>query len=117
MVSPEEQPLGSASGADAAARGEALEALLDALLWELTEVRWAAIDQILEAMQSALAGGDSDAFVAATADLELSGPFRITKIGAVPVKPPPKVRERFNQLVHSLGGTVPEMPEERSTGS
>jgi hypothetical protein len=107
MVSPEEQSLRSDPVAEAAARGDALEALLDASQWDLSEVRWVAIEQILKAMQEALTNGDLDAFVAATTDLELAGPFRITRIGAGPVKPPPPVRERLNQLVHALGGTPP----------
>jgi hypothetical protein len=108
MVSSEPQPLRSDSVADAAARGDALDALLDASQWDLTETRWVAIEQILDAMQAALASGDRDAFVAATTDLELAGPFRIIRIGAGPVKPPPQVRERLNWLVHALDGTGPD---------
>ncbi len=107
MVSPEEQALRSDSVADAAARGDALDALLDASQWDLTETKWVAIEQILDAMQAALASGDRDAFVATTTDLELAGPFRITKIGSESVKPPRVVRDRLNQLVHALGGPVP----------
>jgi hypothetical protein len=53
----------------------------------------------------ALAAADLDALAAATADLELAGPLRITRIGATPVVPPtPPVRDLLNRLVFSLGG-------------
>lgn len=107
MVSQEEQPLSSDSAAYAAALGEALDALQDASQWQLTDTRWAAIEQILDAMQAALESRDLDALVAATTDLEFAGPLRLIKIGAKPVEPPPPTRDRLNRLVDSLSGAKP----------
>lgn len=86
-------------------RAEALDVVSDALQWRLADARWQAIEPVLAAMDAALAAGDLDALAAATADLELAGPLRITRIGATPIVPPaPPIRDRLNQLVHSLGG-------------
>jgi CATRA-associated small protein len=86
-------------------RAEALDVISDALSWRLAGTRWAAIEQVLVAMDAALAAGDVTALATATTDLELAGPVRITRIGADPVvPPPPAIRDRLNQLVHSLGG-------------
>jgi hypothetical protein len=106
MVFPDEPPASTDSGNDFDARAEALDVVSDALQWRLAEARWQAIEQVLIAMDAALAAGNVDALAAATADLELAGPLRITRIGATPVVPPaPAVRARLNRLVHSLGGT------------
>jgi hypothetical protein len=69
---------------------------------------------VLIAMDAALAAGDLQALEAASADLGLAGPLRITRIGATPVVPPvPPVRDLLNRLVFSLGGTpVPPEPED-----
>jgi hypothetical protein len=88
-------------------RAEALDVLKDALQWQLTETRWPAIEQVLAAMHAAVTDRDPDALMAATADLELAGPLRTraTRIGAPPLLPaPPKVLERLNRLVFTLGG-------------
>lgn len=91
---------------DAGTRTEALDVISDALQWRLADARWAAIEEVLAAMDAALSANDTEALAAATADLELAGPVRITRIGAVPVvPPPPAIRDRLNRLVHSLGGS------------
>jgi CATRA-Associated Small Protein len=93
-------------------RAEALDVLSDALQWQLAETRWPAIEQVLAAMDAAVTGRDLHALMAATADLELAGPLRITRIGATPILPaPPKIRDRLNQLVFTLGG-VPAASDE-----
>jgi hypothetical protein len=114
MVSPDESPAGTDSGHDFDARAEALDVVSDALEWRLTEARWLAIEPVLIAMDAALAAGDLQALEAASADLGLAGPLRITRIGATPVVPPvPPVRDLLNRLVFSLGGTpVPPEPED-----
>src|SRR5689334_11872934 len=89
----------------ASVRAEALDVISDVLSWRLAGTRWVAIEQVLAAMDAALAAGDVTALATATTDLELAGPVRITRIGADPVvPPPPAIRDRLNQLVHSLGG-------------
>jgi hypothetical protein len=107
MVSPEEQPLSSDSAAYAAALGEALDALQDASQWQLTDAKWAAVEQILDAMQAALDSHDLEALATATTDLELAGPLRLIKIGTKPVEPPPPTRDRLNRMVDSIGGAKP----------
>jgi hypothetical protein len=102
----------------AAVRAEALEVLSDALQWRLAGSRWPAIDEVLATMDAALRVNDLVTLAAATADLELVGPVRITRIGATPVVPAPApVRERLNRLVHVLGGTaVPGREEAERAG-
>jgi hypothetical protein len=109
MVSSEDEPLSSDSAAYAEALGAALDALQDALQWQLTDARWAAVEQILDAMQAALESHDLEALVAATTDLELAGPLRLLKIGTKepPVQPQPRTRDRLNQMVDSIGGAKP----------
>jgi hypothetical protein len=91
--------------AAAEVRAEALDLLQDALEWQLAEGRWQAIEHTLIAMDAALAANDLAALTAATADLELAGPLRITRIGATPMVPAaPPIRDRLNHLVYVLGG-------------
>ncbi len=104
MVSPVGRSLSSDPLANAAARGEALDALQAASGWRLAEAGWVSVAPILDAMLAALEGGNLDALQAATADLERLKPERIVKIGTEPAEPPPRVRERLNRLVHALGG-------------
>jgi hypothetical protein len=86
-------------------RAEALDVISDALGWRLADTRWQAIEPVLVAVDAALTAGDLAALTAATADLELAGPLRITRIGTPPVvPPPPAIRDRLNRLVYSLGG-------------
>jgi hypothetical protein len=114
MGSPDEPPPSWDAGDVAGIRAEALDVLSDALQWRLADVRWQAIGQMLATMDAALAADDLTALSAATADLELAGPLRITRIGATPVVPPPApVRDRLNRLVHSLGATSAAPPDER----
>lgn len=84
-------------------KDDAANVLQDALSWELSPARWEGISAILQALESDLAEQDIDAIADAVAQLELAGPVRLTSIGAPPVTPPPpKVRERINQLIHQL---------------
>jgi hypothetical protein len=111
MVSPDEPSASREYGNDVDVRAEALDVVFDALHWRLADARWQTIEQVLIAMDAALAAGDLDALAAASADLELAGPLRITRIGATPVVPPaPPVRDLLNRLVYSLGG-IPAAPQ------
>jgi CATRA-associated small protein len=97
------------------ARAQALDVVQAALGWHLTGARWQAVDQALTAMAEALETGDLDALVAATAELELDGPVRLTPITAALVtRPASPIRDRLNRLVYSLGGTV--LPDTDAAG-
>jgi hypothetical protein len=105
MTSLGEPPAGRDSGSMADVRAEALDVVLDALQWRLAEARWQAIEQMLIAMEAALEAGAVEDLAAATADLELAGPLRITRIGSTPLIPPgPPIRDLLNRMVYSLGG-------------
>jgi hypothetical protein len=82
---------------------EALAVVQDALEWQLAELGWQAVEQMLITMHAAVEVGDPRALAAATADLEMIAPVRVIKIGAPANPPPPPVRDRLNRLVHSLG--------------
>jgi hypothetical protein len=83
-------------------RAEALDVLSDAMFWQVSEARWAEITRALEAMVAALESGDAAALAAATVDVEVAGPLRITPIGPA-IGPTPAAQDLLNQLVHSLG--------------
>jgi hypothetical protein len=94
---------------DRGLRDEALGLLRDAAGWRLAAGRWPVVERRLDAMTVALAAGDFAAFAAAARDLEADGPVRATRIEDVPPQPAPTpVRERINELVHSLAGPVPD---------
>lgn len=82
-----------------------MDVLEDLLLWELSPARWDGVAGMLDALAAEVADSDLSNLAAATRQLELAGPVRITRIGAVPTEPPPaRVRERVNQLIHVLSG-------------
>jgi hypothetical protein len=84
---------------------DAVHVLEDLLMLELSPARWEGIAGILEALATEVAASDLSNLTEATIQLELAGPVRITRIGARPTEPPPpRVRERINQLIHSLSG-------------
>jgi CATRA-associated small protein len=84
---------------------DAVHVLADLLLLELSPARWEGIAGILEALAAEVAVSDLSNLGEATIQLELAGPVRITRIGALPTEPPPpRVRERINQLIHTLSG-------------
>lgn len=82
---------------------EALETLGDVLMWQLAPARWEAVQTAIAAVEAAHAAGDAIALRRATVELELLAPIRITRIGDEPTVPAPeRIRERTNQLIHSL---------------
>lgn len=104
---------GWVAGGDVDARAEALDVLFDVQQWRLADARWQAIGQVLIAMEAALRADDAESLAVATADLELAGPLRVTRIGATPVVPPtPQVLDVLNRLVHSLGGITAGQQQE-----
>jgi hypothetical protein len=113
MCTAERPPPGGNADEIADGRAGALDVVSDVLLWRLAAGRWDAVGQMLAAMEAALAAGDGDGLMAATAGLEVAGPPRTTRIGAVPVVPPPaQVRYLLNRLVHELGGVTAPTGEE-----
>jgi hypothetical protein len=63
------------------------------------------VTEIVQSIDNALSAGDPAALDAATVDLELAGPTRITRVGATPQVPAqPPIRERVNRMIHSLTG-------------
>lgn len=104
---------------DDEARDDAVNVLQDLVEWHLAPQRWERVDSIVGSLVDALARGDGEALREATAELELTGPVRITRIGTQSVIPvPERTRDRANHLVHTLG-RQPERPqqEERTDAS
>jgi hypothetical protein len=86
-------------------RQDAVNVLEDLLLWELSPARWEGVAGILDALAVEVADSDLSNLEEATIQLELAGPVRITRLGAAPTEPPPpRVRERINQLIYRLSG-------------
>jgi hypothetical protein len=93
-------------------RADAVAVLLDVLEWQLVPQRWKWVEQLVDSFADALAGGDVAAMREATAELELAGPVRVTRIGATPlVAVPEPMRDRAEYLVHSLGSISRPPPE------
>lgn len=89
-------------------REDALALLRDAQRWRLTGERWRGVERRLDTMAAALAGGEFAVFAEAINDLEADGPVRATRIEDVSPKPAPEsVRERINELIHSLSAPLP----------
>ncbi|MEV7196855.1 CATRA system-associated protein [Streptomyces sp. NPDC093510] len=104
---------------DNEAREDAVNVLQDLVEWHLAPQRWERVDSIVDSIADALARRDDEALREATAELELTGPVRITRIGTRSVIPvPERTRDRANHLVHTLG-RQPERPrqEERADTS
>jgi hypothetical protein len=101
----------------ASARAEALDAVSEALQWQLADARWQVVEQVLVAMDAALAAGDVQALMAATAELELAGPLRLTRISVAQVAAPPQIRDLLNRMVFSLGGITAGQQPTGSAGA
>lgn len=84
---------------------DALDVLRNALEWQLPAHRWADVDRAVQAMVKALAQGDETAFLQAEGELELAGPVRAVSAENPPPEPVSMpIRERINELVHTLDG-------------
>lgn len=100
---------------DGESRDDAVDVLKDLIEWELAPQRWEQVDSIVDSLADAVARGDGDALREATAELELTGPVRITRIGAKSVIPvPEETRDRANRLVHALGRQQERQQQERA---
>jgi nucleoside phosphorylase len=86
---------------------DALDVLGDLPEWRLTAVGWAAVMAIVERLAAAVETLNIAAIRAATADLELASPLRLTQLGPSLVAPPPRrLRLIRNRLVHVLEATA-----------
>jgi hypothetical protein len=87
-----------------AARDEALAALSDALMWNLSAPRWEQVQGAIADVAAALSAGSLAALWESTGRLELCGPLRVsTRLGDTPVLPAPKaVREQITELIDAL---------------
>jgi hypothetical protein len=83
--------------------GDALDVVQDLELWKLPPDGWERVTAILDRVAAALATRDLDSLADAVADLELSAPDRVLRIGSrVERGIPEPVLERRNTLVHAL---------------
>jgi len=90
---------------------DAVDVLRDLVLWEMTSQRWAHVEEVLRRIGAALAARDGRELREAVAELEISGPVRMLRIGSKPAEGiPAPVLDRRNVLVHSL--TADERPED-----
>lgn len=85
---------------------DVFDLLREVLIWRLAGDRWRAVDRALDGLAAALAKNEADAFQDGLHALELAGPARAVRIEDVSVLPAPEsVRERINQLIHTLENT------------
>ncbi|GAA2592308.1 hypothetical protein GCM10010435_83810 [Winogradskya consettensis] len=95
-------------GMEPGVRERALQVLQDALLWDLTVTQWTEVGYGLRRLRRACDAGDDRRQRDAVADLEVAGPHRVSGLedaGRLPA--PREVRERINELIHTLGPPVP----------
>jgi hypothetical protein len=105
MLTPENQP------SEAEIRRDAVSVLENVLGWELAPARWDRLAETIDIAGAAEAAGDLNALREATIQLELSGPVWVIRIGSPStVPPPPPLRERVTDLIHSLRGAGPDGP-------
>lgn len=92
------------SGWDADTLADALDVLAEVPAWKLSPQRWDQVLAVLDRMAAAFRGGDAQELRDAVADLELSGPTRIQRVGTKETTgTPDQVVGRLGALVHSLG--------------
>lgn len=92
---------------------DAIDVLQDLVLWELTAQRWEHAARILDRIAAALSARDVEELRDAVAELELSGPVRLSRIGsALKTGIPQPVFDRRNTLVHALTAEQPMQPED-----
>jgi hypothetical protein len=74
--------------------------------WRLPPTDWVELAQLIENMSAAFAAADAKGIYHAIEELDLYTPDRAIPLGAdrAVAPAPPPLRERVNQLVHTLGG-------------
>ncbi|MGP4115440.1 CATRA system-associated protein [Streptomyces sp. 4N509B] len=83
-------------------RAEALDLLREVGAWRLGRHQWGVAERRLAAMADALARGEVRAFRGALYDLELI-PQRAVRLEDDVLSAPPPVRERLDEIMHTLG--------------
>lgn len=98
---------------DPEATADLLDVLGDLSVWRLAPTRWERVGRVLDEITAALAAMDLGMLRAATAELELTSPVRVHRIGAMELLPTPeRIRDRANHLVHVLRtGEAPTAPD------
>lgn len=82
---------------------DAVDVLEDSAEWMLAEARWERVLSIIDRLSRALEALDAEAFQAAVADLELSGPVRALRIGTAETYGIPEpVLDRRNTMLNEL---------------
>lgn len=96
---------------DAETVADALDVLADVPEWELAPARWDRVREIMDRLIAAIRAGDLTGCRDAIADLELSGPVRLLRIGSVEATGIPQpVLDLRNTLVRSLRPDRPGSP-------
>ncbi len=73
--------------------------------WRLPLTEWTELSELIESIAEALSAADASTLGRLIDELVLHTPERAIPLGADRVVPmPPPLRERVNQLVHTLGG-------------
>ena len=88
------------------ARADARDVVSDALGWYMPTERWLEVDELVTAMEAALALDQNDDLAAIATELELMGPPRVIRVGTSPVPAPPDLADRIAVLVHALGAPI-----------
>ncbi|GAA3191422.1 hypothetical protein GCM10010532_007480 [Dactylosporangium siamense] len=92
---------------------DAVDALQDMVLWEMSPQRWEHVNELMGLIDVAFRARDVGALRAAVLELEAGGVIRLGRIGSkVETKIPPPVFERRNTLVHTLTSEHRDPPED-----
>lgn len=85
----------------------ALAVLGDVALWRFAPEHWERVGEIFDRMAAAYRCGDRRALHDATNRLQLSGPLRVSRIGATHARAiPPRVLVRRDSLTRVLRGAA-----------
>ncbi|MDG4765907.1 hypothetical protein O7632_17635 [Solwaraspora sp. WMMD406] len=98
----------TAAGTDAAGpipaalTTEAVLLLRDVYRWQHADAQWAEVDDLLATLDRAFVVGDAAGFRQALVDVEFVQDRVSPVTGRPRTAPPPRTRDRLNQLVHAL---------------
>lgn len=96
---------------------DALDVLAEMPGWRLTPERWEQVLLLLDRMDAAFRAADVRELRDSIADLEISGPTRIDRVGSrVVTGIPDQVAGRRMPLMHALGREKPPAPAPKDAG-